>query len=122
MVSKPETVDEYIDSFPAEARARLRELRELSRLHAPHATEGLKWGNPAYWVETILFVFSGHKSHANFVVTPSTLEAFVPEVGGRTTGKGSIQLPYTEPVPVRLLGRMIDHRIREFTEDGVRWR
>jgi uncharacterized protein YdhG (YjbR/CyaY superfamily) len=38
-----------------------------------------------------------------------------------TTGKGSVQLPYDEPVPAELLGRMIDHRVKEFTVDGVRW-
>lgn len=121
MAKKPETVDEYIESFPEDAQAVLRELREISLANAPQTTEGLKWGNPAYWVETILFVFSGHKDHANFVFTPSTREAFADELPGFKTGKGSVQLPYTDPVPIELLGRMIEYRIRELETDGVKW-
>lgn len=115
-------MDEYIESFPEPARNRLRELRELSRRHAPGATEGLKWGHPAYSLGTILFVFSGHKKHANIVFTPSTLAAFVDELDGYTTGKGSVQLPYGTDAPTEVLARMIAHRLREYEDDGVTWR
>lgn len=118
---KPQTVDEYIGSFDGLARERLRELRQISNAHAPKAAEGLKWGQPAYSLHTILFVFSGHTRHANFVFTPSTREAFAAELSDFTTGKGSVQLPYADPVPAELLGRMITHRIRELEEDGVLW-
>jgi len=120
-VVKPVTVDEYIESFPDLARERLGELRDLSRAHAPEATETLKWGAPAYSVETILFVFVGFTKHANFVFTPSTREAFAGELAGFRTGKGSVQLPYAEPVPTELLARMIEYRVKEFEADGIRW-
>ncbi|WGW10582.1 DUF1801 domain-containing protein [Saxibacter everestensis] len=121
MTTKPETVEQYIDSFPDVVRQRLQELRELSRSNAPDAVEGLKWGSPAYSSGTILFVFSGHKKHANFVFTPSTLRAFIDELDGYATGKGSVQLPYDKPVPSEVLGRMIGYRIREYEDDGVKW-
>lgn len=87
----------------------------------PHATETLKWGAPAYAVETILFIFAGYAKHANFVFTPSTLEAFAGELSEFSTGKGSVQLPYAEPIPVELLGRMIGYRVTEFETQGIRW-
>lgn len=121
MVNKPSTVDEYLDAFPDTAQALLRQLREISRAGAPNAVEGLKWGSPAYSLDTILFVFSGHKSHANFVFTPSTREAFAKELTAFKTGKGSVQLPYTEPVPSELLNKMIQYRLKEFETDGVKW-
>ena len=121
MPTKPKSVDDYIASFPAPAQQRLRELRKLSRANAPHAVEGLKWGNPAYSVDTILFVFSGHKQHANFVVTPTTLNAFMDEVAGYRTGKGSVQLSYDEPMPTDVLARMIAYRIQEWAQHGGRW-
>jgi uncharacterized protein YdhG (YjbR/CyaY superfamily) len=120
-MAKPVTVDEYIDSFPDPARKRLRELRALSRAHAPEASETLKWGATAYSVETILFVFAGYTKHANFVFTPSTREAFAGELSRFRTGKGSVQLPYADPVPTELLGSMIDYRVKEFKVDGIRW-
>ncbi|MBM6621469.1 DUF1801 domain-containing protein [Micrococcaceae bacterium RIT802] len=122
MATKPETVDQYIDSFPTDARRRLVELRELVRSHAPAATEELKWGNPAYSLDVILLVFSGHRDHANLVFTPSTLQAHLGELDGYGTGKGSVRLPYDQPIPADLLGRMIAYRIRELHDDGVKWR
>ena len=122
-MTKPTTVDEYIAGFPARAAARLEELRELSRHAAPNATEALKWGHPAmvHSAGTILFVYSAHTHHANITFTPSTREAFAEELAGFDTGKGSVKLPYDDPVPVELLQRMIVHRIREFEDDGVKW-
>lgn len=122
-MSKPTTVDDYIDSFPTPAREHLQALRALACSAAPEAAEELKWGDPAYSHEhgTILFIFSGHKAHANFVFTPSTREAFTSELTRFRTGKGSVQLPYDQHVPTDLLARMIEYRIREFEIDGVKW-
>jgi uncharacterized protein YdhG (YjbR/CyaY superfamily) len=121
MAIQHKSVDEYIDSFPVAVQPRLRELRRISRAGAPHATEGLKWGSPAYSLGTILFVFSGHQKHANFVFTPSTLAAFSGRLSGYKTGKGSVQLPYDAPVPTDVLTTMIAYRIREYEKDGVKW-
>lgn len=62
-----------------------------------------------------------HKNHANLVFTPSTRQAFADELSGLATGKGSVQLPYADPLPEALLTRMIEHRIKEFEVEGVRW-
>lgn len=121
MERKPVSVEQYIAGFPPEARRRLVELRDLSRAHAPNATEELKWGNPAYSMGVILFVFSGHKAHANMVFTPSTLQAHLAELEGFDTGKGSVRLPYDQPIPDRMLAKMIEYRIRELRDEGVKW-
>ena len=121
-MDKPQTVDEYLAAFPANARTLLEELRSLSRGRVPEAEESLKWGSPAYSLDgTIMFVFAGYSQHANIVFTPGTRAAFADELAGFRTGKGSVQLPYTQPVPAELLGRMMAHRVREFREDGVLW-
>lgn len=121
MNDKPLTVEEYLERFPEPAAALLRQLRELSLSAVPDAVEGLKWGNPAYSLGTILFIFAGYKNHANFVFTPSAREAFAADLTGFTTGKGSVQLPYTDPVPEELLGRMMRYRVEEFKNQGVLW-
>lgn len=121
-MAKPQTVDEYIDGFPAPVQSRLRELRALSRTTAPLATEGLKWGNPAYSSGTILFAFAAYRTHSNVAFTPTTVEAFADELAAFTTGKGTVQLPHDEPVPTDLLARMIAHRLDEFENHHVLWR
>ncbi|RAG65776.1 DUF1801 domain-containing protein, partial [Burkholderia multivorans] len=98
-----------------------RHQRVLSREHALTAGEGLKWGNPAYFLDTILFAFAGYQRHANVVFTPSTKDAFADRLTDFDTGKGSIRLPYDEEIPDALLADMIAYRIREFEVDGVKW-
>lgn len=123
-MTRPTTVDEYLATFAEPGRARLAELRALAREAVPAATETLKWGNPA-WLHpdgVILFVLSGHARHANLVFTPSTREAFADRLAAFDTGKGSVKLPYADPVPAELLSAMIAHRVHEHEVDGVGWR
>ncbi|WP_309080429.1 DUF1801 domain-containing protein [Zhihengliuella sp.] len=122
-MARIESVDEYLTGFEGAAAERLADLRALSRATAPDATEVVRWNQPAYLHPsgTILFTFSGHRAHATMVFTPSTLGAFLPELADRRTGKGSVQLPYAEPLPTQLLERMIRHRLREHEDDGVLW-
>lgn len=101
----------------------VKQLRALASEAAPDASEAIKWGHPA-WVHPsgrILFMISGHTKHANFTFTPSTREAFDADLAGFATGKGSVKLPYAQPVPGDLLRRMIAFRVREHEEDGVLW-
>lgn len=120
--ARPENVDEYIASFSDRRRRDfLTRLRELCRAEAPTAAESLKWGNPAYSLGAILFMFAGYSKHANFAFTPSTKDAFAHRLGDFETGKGTIKLPYDRDIPTELLTEMIAHRIREFEVDGVKW-
>lgn len=121
-MEKAHTVEEYLESFPPDVHNQLRQLRELSRTYAPEATEELKWGHPVYSMDVILFVFSGHKHHSNVVFPPSTKEAFEDQLSDFTTGKGSVQIPHSQPVPTELLGEMITYRVREHTEHGAKWK
>ena len=122
-MGKPQSVDEYVAGFDGQARQLLEELRALARDAVPAADEAIKWGAPA-WVHpsgTILFMLSGHSRHANVAFTPSTREAFDAELADWDTGKGSVKLPYGEPVPEVLLRRMVAFRVREHEDDGVLW-
>lgn len=120
-MGRPETVDEYLAGFDNLRAARLREIRRLSVSAAPGAQETLKWGVPAYVDDTILFQFAGYKAHTNIVVTPSTKEALDGWFGEFETGKGSLKIPHTADLPVDLIRRLLDHRVREWTVDRVRW-
>lgn len=101
----------------------LEQLRAFCRDAAPHTTEQLKWGHPAYLHPdgVILFMFSAHKAHASFAVTPSTRAAFTADLVGYRTGKGTVALPYDASAPLPTLRKMIEFRIREYEDDGVKW-
>jgi uncharacterized protein YdhG (YjbR/CyaY superfamily) len=117
------TVDEYVEGFTGPGRELLEKLRALAREVVPEASEAVKWGHPA-WVHrsgTVLFMVNGYTRHANAVFTPSTLAAFHADLAEFSTGKGTVQLPYGQPVPAELLGRMIEFRVREHEDEGVLW-
>lgn len=121
---KPKTVNEYLQSFPENQKSKLIELHELIRSVLSDTDEMLKWGAPAAVEKDgmILVVFSGHKQHMNFVVTPSTKQAFDNELSEYVTGKGSVQLSYEKPLPVDLLKRMLAYRAKEYREEKVNWK
>lgn len=121
---KPKTVDEYIDGFSGEQKAKLVELRKIIRDALPDTDETLKWGAPATLAKDgmILVVFSGHKQHMNIVVTPSAKQSVESELDGYVTGKGSVQLAYDKPLPTALVRKMVQNRAKEYYEDGVNWK
>ena len=122
-MARPQTVDEYIDGFTGPGRELLEQLRALAHEAVPEASEAIKWGYPA-WVHpsgTILFMVSGHARHASVAFTPSTRGGFDAQLAGFATGKGTVKLPYGQPVPGDLLRRMIAFRVHEHEDDGVLW-
>lgn len=122
-MARPTTIDEYLDGFEEPRRALLEQVRSVARAAVPSASEAIKWGYPA-WVHrsgTILFMLSGHAAHAGVTFTPSTREAFDAELAAFETGKGTVKLPYGEPVPHELLRSMMEFRVREHEDDGVLW-
>jgi len=120
---KPTTVNEYINSFPDNQKARLTELHEIIKSVLPGTNEAIKWGNPAITDKDgmILVVFAGYKQHINLVVTPSTKQALESELANYKTGKGSVQFSYEHPLPTELIKKMVAYRAKEYRENGVRW-
>ena len=118
---KPTTVDEYIAAAPEEAQGLLRELRALLHEVAPDAREAIKWGTPVFEEKRILFAFSAHKAHVNFMPTHASLEPFKDELAEYTTGKDTIQLPYDKPLPRDLIRKIAAHRARDVRENDARW-
>lgn len=120
---RPTTIDDYIDQAPDAGRGHVRELRALCREAVPEAVEQITWGHPAYVHPdgVILLMFSAHTAHASFAVTPSTRDAFADELGGFRTGKGTVALPYDAALPRHLLRRMIEFRVHEYEDHGIKW-
>ena len=118
---RPKTVDEYIETAPAESRAMLRQLRTILKKAAPKATEAIQWGAPVFEDGRILFSFKAHKSHINFMPTKPSLAPFVKELAGFKTGKDTVQLPYGEALPVALIRKIAAHRVKQVKDHDARW-
>jgi uncharacterized protein YdhG (YjbR/CyaY superfamily) len=119
--TKPATIDEYIRNAPLHAQEKLIELRALLKELVPDATENIKWGSPVFEEKRILFAFSAHKHHINFVPTNASLKPFAKELANFNTGKDTLQLPYDKPIPKTLIRTIAKHRIRDVRENDARW-
>lgn len=107
-------VEMYIDQFPDKIREKLLEMRNIIQENAPEATESFAYGMPAYKLNgRPLVYFAGFKNHIGFYATPSGHEEFKDELAGYKQGKGSVQFPIGNPLPLDLIKRIVIYRVKE---------
>ena len=116
MINKPTSVDEYISTFPKETQKILEEIRATIKRAAPEAEETISYAMPAYKQNGVLVYFAGYKNHIGFYSLPSGNEAFQKELSVYKSGKGSIQFPIDQPMPLDLISKIVKFRISENLE------
>jgi uncharacterized protein YdhG (YjbR/CyaY superfamily) len=119
---KPQTISEYIQAAPKEARGKLREMRACIRAAAPGAKESLKWGMPAFSYRRILVTFAAFKHHIGFYPTPSAVKAFAEDLSKFKTANGSIQFPLEKPLPLPLIRKITAFRVQESVKADRKWK
>jgi uncharacterized protein YdhG (YjbR/CyaY superfamily) len=60
-----------------------------------------------------LVYFAGYKNHIGFYATPQGHTEFSKELSTYKSGKGSVQFPLDQPIPVDLIGRIVEFRVKE---------
>ena len=109
----PSSVDEYISTFPKEVQKLLEECRGAIRAAVPDAQEKISYGMPTFALEGNVVHFAAHKNHVGLYPTPSGTDAFEAELTAYKRGKGSVQFPFGEPLPLELIGRIAKYRADE---------
>lgn len=110
-------IDTYIQTFEPAVQYRLKQIREVILKEAPLASESLSYGMPAYKTNGLPLVYFGaFKHHIGFYATPTGHSAFAEELKPYKQGKGSVQFPYNEPLPIRLIAKMVAFRVKENLE------
>lgn len=110
------SIDEYIAQFPAETQTALEEMRAIIRDLAPDAVETISYAIPTFDLGgTHLVHVAGYARHVGLYPTPSGMEAFADDLAPYKRGKGSAQFPLSEPLPVELIRRIVEFRVREVT-------
>lgn len=106
------TVDEYIGNFAEGTQKILQSIREIIKQNAPEAEESIGYGMPAYKLnKKPLVYFADFKNHIGFYATPTGHEAFADEFSKYKQGKGSVQFPINEPMPLDLIERIVKFRV-----------
>jgi uncharacterized protein YdhG (YjbR/CyaY superfamily) len=108
------SIDEYIAGFPPATQEALEAVRTVIRSAAPGATETISYAIPTFDLDGRHLVhFAGFKRHIGFYPIPSGVEAFKAELAVYKQGKGSVQFPLGEPMPVDLIRRIVEFRVAE---------
>ncbi len=108
-----QTIDEYIKQFFPSLRTQLELLRKTILEVAPQATEAIKYGMPTFVLRDNLVHFAAYKSHIGLYPAPSAIEAFNEELKPYKTSKGAIQFPINQPLPLDIIRRIVEFRVRE---------
>lgn len=110
---KATTVEEYIRSFPAPVQVKLKQLRKTIRAAVPEAGESISYGIAAYKLNGVLIYFAGFNNHVSIYPAPRTAPAFKKELAAYPGGKGTLQFPLDQALPLDLVKRIVLFRKAE---------
>lgn len=117
VTTRAASVRDYIASKPPEIRAVLEQVRRAIRNAVPRAEEGLAYQMPVYKLDGVAVLhFAGWKAHYSlYPASDALVAAFARELAPSKRSKGTLQLPYSAPVPVRLIGRIARFRAKQLS-------
>jgi uncharacterized protein YdhG (YjbR/CyaY superfamily) len=118
-INRAANVDEYITTFPKELQQLLQQMRAAIKAAAPKAEELISYGMPGYKYHGVLVYFGGFKNHIGFYATPTGHKAFAKELAKYKQGKGSVQFPINEALPLSLITKIVQFRVKENVEKST---
>ena len=111
--NKPQTIDEYIAGFPPDIQEILEQIRATIRAAAPGAEEKISYQMPTFFLHGNLVHFAAFKNHIGFYPAPTGIERFRDKLAAYKGGKGSVQFPLDAPMPLDLIGEIVEYRVQE---------
>jgi uncharacterized protein YdhG (YjbR/CyaY superfamily) len=114
-------VSEYIKVFPKEVQLILNEVRLAILQQAPNAIESMSYAMPAYkLLGKPLIYFACYKKHIGLYATPSGHKAFAKQLAKYKQGKGSVQFPFNETIPIALIKKIVDFKSAEIEKAAIK--
>ena len=103
---KPQIIDDYIAAQDEKYQPLLREVRAVLRNALPEAEERISWAMPTYWKGRNIIHFAASKNHLGLYPGGEATAAFAEELSGLSVSKGTIRVPYDQPLPAELIERI----------------
>lgn len=109
MRSAAKDIDAYIDLQSDIARSILSEIRHTIKKAVPEAEELISYQMPAFRYHGMLVWFAVFNHHYSIFIPRHILNLFEEELKPfeLSKSKSAIKIPFNEPVPVRLLSKII---------------
>src|SRR5262245_1552559 len=102
-------VDDYIASQPDEVQPVLQRVRRIIRRALPDAEETISYRIPTYkQIGQDVVYFAAFKQHWSlYPVTGAVRAQLTRELASYEGGKGTVRFPLSEPMPARLVDRIV---------------
>lgn len=108
-----QNIDEYISLQTSEVQILLEQMRQTIKNAAPEAEEVISYNMPAFKYHGMLVYFAAYKNHIGFYATPTGHSEFKEELSVYKQGKGSVQFPLNQGLPLKLISRIVKFRVEE---------
>lgn len=109
------SVTAYIAGCPPDARAALKQVRRLIRDAVPGVTERISYAIPRFDLngKCVLYMAAWKEHVGVYPITGALAAAFARELKPFTSGKATVRFPLAEPLPLDLIRRIVEFRVRE---------
>lgn len=112
------SVDEYIASQPETVQVVLERVRSTIRKALPGAEEVISYKIPTYKLRgvPVLYFAAWRRHYSLYPASDQVVAVFKDDLAPYEVNKGTIRFPLSQPVPVKLIGRIAKFRAKEVAE------
>ena len=109
-----EKIAKYFAGLPVSQRATLKKIRQIIKKTVPGTQEDFSYGIPGIRVlgEPLVW-YAAFKDHYSLFPTGSVVGLLKTELKGYLVSKGTIQLPVDKPLPVALIKKIVNTRLKQ---------
>jgi uncharacterized protein YdhG (YjbR/CyaY superfamily) len=114
-------VDAYIAALTPDRRAPMTQLRETIRAVAPDADEVITYRMPGFKAGgSFLVSYDAFKQHYSlFPWNEEMVAELGDEIAPYAKGRGTLQFPASKPLPLDLIRRIVEIRVRQTNGSGT---
>ena len=108
-------IDQYLDALEEPKRTTLARLRQAILDVLPEAEQGISYGGPAFRVRgKTVAGFAAFTNHLSYLPhSGSVFPQLKEELKGYSTSSGALRFSIDEPLPTRLVEKLIAVRLQE---------
>ena len=109
MAAGPQTVDEYLATFPDDVRDVLERVRAAIHAAVPDGEEKMRYGIAAVMLGgRYALHFAGWKKHIGLYPVPTLDDPLEGEIASYRSEKDSVVFLHSKPMPYELIGRVAE--------------
>ncbi len=119
MADGPQTVSEYIKTFPKGTQEKLTAIRKIIKSVAPAAVESVSYRIAGYKLDgKVLMYFAGHSQHVAVYPIPPLPPADEKQVKPYLVSKGTLRFALDKPLPLGLIRKVAQGHLRRVGASG----